>query len=134
MTRVCTITTTSNNEVSKISKPPIINGRMIGVIKINTSSVKLPETTETVLDKSAETPRDNGSITFDTNDFNFNGCNIYEVIMFLQNLAKSPNASTMNKAFTKHITNALLQVREEKLKHEASIPRKMEDGWDDAKQ
>ena len=33
-------------------------------------------------------------------------------------------------AFTKHITNALMQVREEKLKHEASIPRKLEDGWE----
>ena len=50
--------------------------------------------------------------------------------MFLQKLAKSPNASTMNMTFTKHITNALLQVREEKLKHEASIPRKLEDGWE----
>ena len=33
-------------------------------------------------------------------------------------------------AFTKHITNALMQVRKEKLKHESSIPRKLEDGWD----
>ena len=33
-------------------------------------------------------------------------------------------------AFTEHITNALMQVREEKLKHEASIPRKLEDGWE----
>ena len=47
------------------------------------------------------------------------------VIMFLQKLAKNPNASAINMAFTKHITNALMQVREEKLKHEASIPRKL---------
>jgi len=33
-------------------------------------------------------------------------------------------------AFTKHITNALIQVREEKLKREVSIPRKLEDGWE----
>ena len=52
------------------------------------------------------------------------------LIMFLQNLAKSSNASAMNMAFTKHITNALMQVREEKLKLKASIPRKLEDGWD----
>ena len=32
--------------------------------------------------------------------------------------------------FTKHITNARMQVTEEKLKHEASIPRKLEDGWE----
>ena len=38
--------------------------------------------------------------------------------MFLQNLAKSPNASAINMAFTKHITNALMQVREEKLRSE----------------
>ena len=125
MTRVCTITTTSNVEVSNVSKPPIINGRMIGVGKVTTSSANLPETVETILDKSVETPRGNGPITFDSNDC----CKISEVIMFLQNLAKSPKASAMNIAFTKHITNALLQVREEKLKHEASIPRKLEDGW-----
>ena len=50
--------------------------------------------------------------------------------MFLQKLARSPNASAINMAFTKHITNALMQVREEKLKYEASIPRKLKDGWE----
>ena len=127
MTRVCTITTTSNAKISNVSKPPIINARMIGVGKVTTSSANLPET---VLDKGAEIPGDNGPITFDSNDFNFDGCKISEVIMFLQKLAKIPNASAMNMAFTKHITNALLQVREEKLKHEASIPRKLQDGWE----
>jgi hypothetical protein len=34
----------------------------------------------------------------------------------------------MNVAFTKHITNALMQIREEKLKQKASIPKKLEDG------
>jgi hypothetical protein len=33
-------------------------------------------------------------------------------------------------AFTKHITNALIQIREEKLKQKVSIPRKLEDGWE----
>ena len=36
----------------------------------------------------------------------------------------------MNIAFTQHIMNALMQDREEKLKLKASIPRKVEDGWD----
>ena len=36
---------------------------------------------------------------------------------------------TLNLAFTKHITNSLIKVREEKLRLEASIPRKLEDGW-----
>ena len=66
----------------------------------------------------------------DHNAFDFDDCNISEVIMFLQNLARSPNASVINMTFTKHITNALMQVREEKLKHEAFIPRKLEDGWE----
>jgi hypothetical protein len=51
---------------------------------------------------------DNGPTTFDSNDFDLYGCNISEVIMFLQNLARSPNASAMNMAFAKHITNALM--------------------------
>jgi hypothetical protein len=62
--------------------------------------------------------------TFDSNDFDLDGCNISELIMFLQKLARSPNASAMNMAFTKHITNALMKIREEKLKQKVSIPRK----------
>jgi hypothetical protein len=48
----------------------------------------------------------------------------------LQKLALSPNASSMNVAFTKHITNALMQIREDKLKQKVSIPKKLEDGWE----
>jgi hypothetical protein len=36
----------------------------------------------------------------------------------------------MNVAFTKHITNALMQIREEKLKQKVFIPKKLEDGWE----
>ena len=36
----------------------------------------------------------------------------------------------MNLAFTTHITNALIEVREERLKCEFSIPRKLEDAWE----
>jgi hypothetical protein len=43
---------------------------------------------------------------------------------------QSPYASAMNMAFTKHVTNALMQIREEKLKQEFSIPMKLEDGWE----
>ena len=45
-------------------------------------------------------------------------------------MAKDPNASKMNIAFTKHITNALIEAKEERLKLEASIPRKLQDGWE----
>src|SRR3954470_16434300 len=43
---------------------------------------------------------------------------------------ETPHTSTLNLAFTEHITNALIKVRKEKLRLEASIPRKLEDGWD----
>jgi hypothetical protein len=71
---------------------------------------------------------DNSPTTF--NDFNVDGCNISEVILFLQKLARSPNASSMNVAFTKHIMNALMQIREDKLKQKVSIPKKLKDGWE----
>src|SRR3954468_18562895 len=62
-------------------------------------------------------------------DFDLDGCNISEVIMFLQKLARSPDASDMHVDFTKHITDALIKIKEEKLKHKASIHRKVEDSW-----
>src|SRR4051812_11540693 len=43
---------------------------------------------------------------------------------------RDPHTSTLNLAFTEHITNALIKSREEKLRVEASIPRKLEYGWD----
>ena len=52
------------------------------------------------------------------------------MIKFLQRMAKDPHTSRLNMAFTKHITNALIKAREEKLRLEVSIPRKLEDGWD----
>jgi hypothetical protein len=36
----------------------------------------------------------------------------------------------MNVAFTEHIKNALMKIREEKLKQKVSIPKKLEDGWE----
>jgi hypothetical protein len=128
MTKVYTITTTSD-VVSNASKPPTL----IGVEKIPTPCAKLPKTTKTFSNKSAkkiQSMGDNSSTTFDSNDFDVDGCNIFEAILFLQKLARSPNASSMNMAFTKHITNALMQIREDKLKQKVSIPTQLEDGWD----
>jgi hypothetical protein len=93
--------------------------------------VKKPKTAKTFSTKSAEifqSMRDDNSISF--NDFYVDGCNISEVILFLQNLALSPNASSINIAFTNHITNALIKIREEKLKQKGSIPKNLEDGWE----
>ena len=137
--KVWTITTTSNANATHVAAPPTINGKRIGVGNVSTSNAKrekLPETAktaETACDKTAEifsNIGDDDPIALDYNGLNFDDCHISEVIKFLQKLAKSPNASAINLAFTKHITNALIKAREEKLKLETSIPRKLEDGWE----
>jgi hypothetical protein len=124
--KVCTITT-SNDVVPNASNPITL----IGVEKTPTPCVKKPKNAKTFSQKSAEIFRsvgDDRSISF--NDFEVDGCNISEVILFLQKLALSPNASSLNIAFTNHITNALIKIREKKLKQKASIPKKLEDGWE----
>ena len=63
-------------------------------------------------------------------EFDFDNCNLKEVISYLEKMAKDPHTSTLNMAFTEHNTNALIKAREEKLRLEVSIPRKLEDGWD----
>ncbi|KAK1646287.1 hypothetical protein QYE76_064092 [Lolium multiflorum] len=131
--KVWTITTISNDNDSHVAAPPTINGKIIGVGNVSTPSAKrtkLPEiakTAETACDKTAEifsNLGNNDPIAVAHNDLDFDDCHISEVIKFLQKLAKSPNASAINLAFTKHITNALIKAREEKLKLETSIPRK----------
>jgi hypothetical protein len=90
---------------------------LIGVDKTPTPSVKKPKTAKTFSQKSAEIFRSVGydsSIYF--NNFDVDFCNISEVILFLQKLALTPNASSLNIAFTKHITDALMKIRDEKLK------------------
>jgi hypothetical protein len=124
--KVCTITTSSN--IVPNARNPLT---LIGVEKSPTPYAKKPKTTKTFSIKNAEIFRsmgDDSSISF--NDFDVDGYNISEVILFLQKLALSPNASSMNVAFTKHITNALMKIREEKLKEKVSIPKKLENGWE----
>jgi hypothetical protein len=106
--KVCSITTFTNL-ASNASNPLTL----IGVEKTPTPCAKKPKTTKTFLTKSAEIFRsmgDDSSTYF--NDFDVDGCSISEVILFLQKLALIPNASSMNVAFTKHITNALMKIRE----------------------
>src|SRR4051812_26809066 len=66
----------------------------------------------------------------DSSDLDFDNCTLPEVIGFLHKMSRYPHTSTLNLAFIEHITNALIKVREENLRLEASIPRKLEDGWD----
>ncbi|KAK1678045.1 hypothetical protein QYE76_038893 [Lolium multiflorum] len=137
--KVWTITTTNNANATHVAAPPTNNNKRIGVSNVSTSNAKrekLPETAktaETACDKAAEifsNIGDDDPIALDYNGLNFDDCHISEVIKFLQKLAKSPNASAINLAFTQHITNALIKAREEKLEREVSIPRKLEDGWE----
>ena len=44
-------------------------------------------------------------------------------------MLNSPHAYNQNKAFTKHIVDAMIQSIEEKLELEVSIPRKLYDEW-----
>ena len=101
-----------------------MNGDIIGVDNVSTTAakrLKLPENTKTDTDKSAEVIRNVEDVftSIEHNAFDFDDCSISEVIMSLQKLARSPNPSAINMAFTKHITNSLMQVREKQLKHEA---------------
>jgi hypothetical protein len=83
--KVCTIAT-SSNVVSNASNP----FTLIGVEKTPTPCAKKPKTAKTFSTKSADIFRsmeDNSSISF--NDFDVDGCNISEVILFLQKLALS---------------------------------------------
>ena len=66
----------------------------------------------------------------DSSDLDFDNCTLPEVIGFLHKMSRDPHTSTLNLAFAEHITNALIKDREEKLRVEASIPIKLEDGWD----
>ena len=63
-------------------------------------------------------------------DLDFDNCSFSEVIKFFQRMAKDPHTSSLNIAFTEHITNAIIKAMEEKLRLQTYIPRKLEDGWD----
>src|SRR4051812_7116863 len=133
LAKVCTITTSSKTETPIASKPPPTNGKSESVGKVPLTYRKVQKPIKSTPNKCAEFFRnmgDNCPFTFDENDFDFDGCNVTEVMKFLQNLAETPNTSEINVAFTKHITNAIMQIREEKLKLEAFIPKKLEDGWE----
>ena len=51
----------------------------------------------------------------DFKEFNYENCSLIDCISFLQSVLKSPHAYSQNKAFTKHIVDALMQSYEEKL-------------------
>src|SRR4051794_39022316 len=118
ITKVCTITTTSSAETPNVRNPPIINNKRFSKEKASTPPKKLPKTTELDFDSGAEIfgkIGDHSPLVFDNNDFDINHCTISEVIKYLKKLAQSPHTSSQNLAFTEHITNALVKIRERKL-------------------
>ena len=126
--KVCTIFNVSHAHSPHVTSEKVVS--VGNVSTISTKKFKLSDSTTDVPSKSAEISRnvrDNGALVFDDNTINFENCNITEVIMFLQKLAKSPNGSKISRTFTEHIIKALMHTREEKLKLEASITRKLND-------
>ena len=66
----------------------------------------------------------------DFKDFNYDNCYFIDCISLLQSILNSPHAYNQNKAFTKHIVDAMMKSFEEKLELEVSIPRKLYDEWE----
>ena len=94
------------------------------------TSTNLEEVKTLIIESKMNVEEDIATYLFDSSDLDFDNCTLPEVISFLHKMSRDPHTSTLNLAFTKHITNVLIKAREEKLKLEASIPRKLEDGWD----
>ena len=65
----------------------------------------------------------------DFKDFNYDKCSLIDCISLLQSMLNSPHAYNQNKAFTKHIVDAMMKFVEEKFGLEVSIPRKLYDEW-----
>ena len=66
----------------------------------------------------------------DFKEFDYDNCSLEGCISLLQSIVNSPHAYIQNKAFTKHIVDALMQSYEEKLELKVSIPRKLYDEWE----
>src|SRR4051812_4692153 len=73
---------------------------------------------------------DDTTTTFDSSDIDCDSCTLPEVISLLHKMSRDPHTSTLNLSFTEHITNAHIKAREEKVRIESSIPRKLDGGWD----
>ena len=66
----------------------------------------------------------------DFKEFIYDNCSLIDCISLLQSVFNSPHAYDQNKAFTKHIVDALMQSHKEKIELEVSIPRKLYDEWE----
>src|SRR3954467_11695044 len=102
----------------------------IGPINGDATTSTIEEETAMNIEAFKQVSLDDTTTTFDSSDIDFDSCTLLEVISLLHKMSRDPHTSTLNLAFTEHITNALIKSREEKLRVEASVPRKLDDGWD----
>src|SRR3954463_14534517 len=102
----------------------------IGPINGDAITSTIEEETPMNIEYFKQVSLDDTTITFDSSDIDFDSCTLSEFITLLHKMSRDPHTSTLNLAFMEHITNALIKAREEKLRIEASIPRKLDDGWD----
>src|SRR3954462_8683172 len=66
----------------------------------------------------------------DFKEFHYESCSLIDCISLLQSVLNTSHAYSQNKAFTKHIVDALMQSCEQKLELEVSIHRKLYDEWE----
>src|SRR3954470_7534808 len=102
----------------------------IGPINGDSNTSTVEEETPMNIEGFKQVILDDTTTTFDSSDIDFDSCTLSEVISLLHKMSRDAHTSTLNLAFTEHITNDLIKAREEKLMLEASIPRKLEDVWD----
>src|SRR3954468_23803025 len=102
----------------------------IGPINGDSNTSTIEEETTMNIEGFKQVSLDDTTTTFDSSDIDFDSCTLSKVISLLRKMSRDPHTSTLNLAFTEHIRHALIKAREEKLRVEASIPRKLDDGWD----
>ena len=71
--------------------------------------------------EEVKTLHSNEPTILDFKEFNYDNCSLIDCISLLQSVLNSPHAYSQNKAFTKHIIDALMQSYEQKLELEVSI-------------
>ena len=89
------------------------NGHVNGKVEASTLGQESPTYSDFVKDRIS---LDNSTTTLiKGSELDFNNCNLSEVIEFLQKMAKDPHTSSLNIAFTGHITNALSKLGKKNL-------------------
>ena len=80
--------------------------------------------------EEVKTLHSNEPTILDFKEFNYDNSSLIDCVSVLQFVLNSPHAYDQNKAFTKHIVDALMQSHKEKIELEVSIPRKLYDEWE----